>query len=367
MRGWSRHLEALTRAISPMKAEGIEGVSESESEGETGAAGYVELQVADTEVETAAESIEQALVRGMQVSLGDLEPTANGWLYRGSPVMVFGVDVAAVADSAVRREFFHRVHIATCCGALEDPAQAVWIGTARDQLSAPGLEQAPHACEYCLAKVNHQGFRALPPRERSRAVANFNFFWHVSQYADEYFQPEVATFWAPGRAPQIIEPVAAVEGQSCHYCDWQLSAEAPWILSSDDAQALGIEGDCCVICAQQQATGIFTLPEPLALAASDARFHALSEARSEQEDAELPESWSDVRRWLPLSWHPLIVQLESRLGPPQLFQRFTGYDGVAVLAWPDYRRGIIVDESVKASLPEGWDFWPRSQVLSSLG
>lgn len=363
MRGWSRHLEALTRAISPMKAE---GASESVHVDDAGPATGEEREAV---VEASTESVEQALVQGMQVSLGDLEVTANGWRYRGSPVMVFGVDVAAVADSAVRREFFHRIHVTSCCGALEDPAQPVWIGTARDQLSAPELEQAPHACEYCLAKVNHQGFRALPPRERSRAVGNFNFFWHVSQYAPEYFPPEMATFWAPGGEPKVIEPVVATEGQGCSHCDWQPSAEESWLLSGEDVHALGIEGDCCVICAQQQARGILTLPEPLALAASRARFVALSQEliESDAEDINEPASWHEVRRWLPLSWHPLTLQLETRLGPPQLFQRFTGYDGVAVLAWPDYRRGIIVDAAAKASLPEGWDFWPRDQVMESLG
>lgn len=363
MRAWSRHLEALTRAISPLKAEEAH---------ETAAAGEAEITaVGEPELAEAVapDSVEQALVRGMQVSLGDLEPTRNGWLYRGQPVMVFAVDVPAVSDRNVRREFLHRIHVSACCGALEDPAQPVWIGTARDQLAAPDLEQAPHACEYCLAKVNHQGFRNLPVRERSRTAGNFNFFWHVSQYASEYFPADVATFWTPGLAPEVIEPVAASEAQSCRHCDWQPSAQEPWMISADDVPVLGIDGDCCVICAQQQARGILALPESLALAASRARYVAFSLAKKEsgEEESDLPGSWGEVRRWLPLSWHPLTLQLESRLGPPQLFQRFTGYEGVAVLAWPDYRRGIITDESARAALPEGWDFWPRDQVVQSLG
>lgn len=362
MSRWSRHVEALTRVISPLKAE-VESGGLSEEGFESGAGDEVEL---------CADAIEKALVQGMQVSLGDLEATPHGWCYRGQPVMVFAVDVTAVEDRAVRREFFHRIHLAPCCGALEDPAQAVWIGTAREQLAAPDLEQAPHVCEYCLTKVNYQGFRALPPRDRSRVAAGFSFFWHVSQYSDTYFPSDTPTFWAPGRAPQVVELSGTAEPRHCGQCHWDVPADEPWLLPAEIAGELGIDGDCCVVCAQQQATGIFALPEDLALGASQARFQNLSQAGEEGVEAGdretgAPASWAEVRRWLPLSWHPLTLQLESRLGAPQLFQRFIGYEGTAVLAWPDYRRGIVVEESEKSSLPEGWDFWPRDQVLKSLG
>ena len=380
MSRWSRHLEALTQAISGMgSSAGATSGVDAESDvvldqtpepldSPGGAAGQESPEVQDG-------SIQQALVKGMEVALGDLDQTEHGWMYRGHPVMVYAVDVSVVEDQQVRKEFYHRVHLASCCGALEDPAQAVWIGTSREALAAPGLEATPHACEYCLAKVNHRGFRSLGPRDRNRVAQAFNFQWHVSQYAQEFFPGDEAHFWAPGKVAQSlesIEPEAADVG-TCGFCEWQVPADHHWFVPVERGTALGLSIDACVLCAQQQAMGVLTLPDDSALAASRARHTTqLQLARfpkeePEEEGVEGERDWTSVRRQLPLSWHPLCEQLERKLSAPVLFHRFTGYEGVAVLAWPEHRRGIVASEEERALLPEGWDFWSMRSVLGSLG
>lgn len=380
MSRWSRHLEALTQAISGMGASpSAPSVSES-AEGETAVlAVAVEEETGGPEeasedlalLDVPDGSIEQALIKGMEVALGDLDQTEHGWMYRGHPVMVYAVDVTAVDDQQVRKEFFHRIHLASCCGALEDPEQAVWIGTGREVLAAPGLEHTPHACEYCLAKVNHRGFRSLGPRDRNRVAAAFSFHWHVSQYAQEFFPGEEAHFWAPGKVAQPleqIEPQAADSG-TCGFCEWQVPAGHDWFVPVERGTELGLSIDACVLCAQQQAMGVLTLPDAGALEASHARHSAQREAAYvlDKESEPSERDWSGVRRQLPLSWHPLCEQLERKLSAPTLFHRFTGYEGVAVLAWPEHRRGIIASEEERALLPEGWDFWTMRSVLGSLG
>lgn len=370
---WSRHLEALTQAISGM---GASASAAADADGDTALQEVPEAEAVESpEPEEALEprdsSIEQALIKGMEVTLGDLDQTEHGWMYRGHPVMVYAVDVVAVEDQQVRREFFQRVHLASCCGALEDPAQAVWIGTAREALAAPGLDTT-HACEYCLAKVNHRGFRSLGPRDRTRVAAGFSFHWHVSQYAQEFFSGDEANFWAPGKVVQAlsaIEPGSADSG-TCGFCEWQVPAGHDWFVPVERGTQLGLSIDACVLCAQQQAMGVLTLPDASALEASRVRFSAQRENTDVSAQDAAPESdrdWSRVRRQLPLSWHPLCEQLERKLSAPVLFHRFTGYEGVAVLAWPEHRRGIVAAEEERARLPEGWDFWTLRNVLGSLG
>ncbi|WP_043320709.1 hypothetical protein [Microbulbifer sp. HZ11] len=381
---WSRHLEALTQAISGMGApprsedatalqelpevEDASGVAALPSTGQ----GDAETALADASGAVQNSSIEQALIQGMEVTLGDLDQTAHGWMYRGQPVMVFAVDVAAVEDQQVRREFFHRVHLASCCGALEDPAQVVWIGTAREALAAPGLEGAPHACEYCLAKVNHRGYRSLGPRDRNRVAAGFSFHWHVSQYAQEFFPGETAHFWAPGKLPQPLLTTDSDEPQqgTCGVCEWQVPVGEEWFIPVERGEALGLAIDTCILCAQQQAMGVLTLPDERALEASHARYQAQVAGEPVVDSGDNEESardWTRVRRLLPLSWHPLCEQLERKLSAPVLFHGFTGYEGVAVLAWPEHRRGIVASEEDRNLLPEGWDFWTMRSVLGSLG
>lgn len=394
---WTQHLEALTSAISgmrttaPVSAEGADdendAVSLAEQVGADAESSASPEEVSEpstsevTDTEQDGNAIERALVQGMEVALGDLEQTEHGWLYRGNPVMVFAVDVAAVDDREIRREFFHRVHLASCCGALEDSGQPVWIGTAREALAAPGLAQAPHACEYCLTKVNHRGFRSLGPRDRSRVAAAFSFHWHVSQYAAEYFSSEQANFWAPGKKSQALQqfvPETTVDGGICGHCEWTVPEGEGWFVPVERGMELGLSIDACVLCAQQQAMGVLTLPEDLALQASRARCDEVrriaragidsDDAESKSEEiADSERDWQWVRRQLPLAWHPLCEQLERKLSPPVLFHRFTGYEGVAVLAWPEHRRGIVADESEREQLPEGWDFWSMRSVLGSLG
>ena len=373
---WSRHLEALTQAISGMSAAPSTSDQSAEQVAEAEGA-LVEqdvLEQIDDEQYTARpqdNSIEQALIKGMEVALGDLDQTEHGWMYRGHPVMVYAVDVAAVEDPQVRREFFHRVHLASCCGALEDPAQPVWIGTGREALAAPGLEKSPHACEYCLAKVNHRGYRSLGPRDRSRVAAGFSFHWHVSQYAPEFFSGDGAHFWAPGKVAQELHKIApdATDSGTCGFCEWPVPAGHEWFVPVERGAALGLSIDACVLCAQQQAAGVLTLPDASALEACRTRFGAQQGAVTNPAatpEAETARDWARVRRQLPLSWHPLCEQLERKLSAPVLFHRFTGYEGVAVLAWPEHRRGIIAAEEERAGLPEGWDFWTLRSVLGSL-
>lgn len=386
---WSRHIEALTRAVSGMgpasrePAGGEDAVVEAMLEASVAPEPASESEMVDSDSAAehsgtselpALESLEQALVRGMEVALGDLEQTAHGWIYRGHPVMVYAVDVAAVEDPQVRGEFFHRIHLASCCGALEDPEQPVWIGTAREALFAPGLEQSPHACEYCLAKVNHRGYRSLGPRDRGRVASALSFHWHVSQYADELFPAGEASFWTPGKLPQPLAelaPEVEADAGTCGFCEWPVPAGEAWFVPVDRGVSLGLKVDACILCAQQQAAGVLTLPEDRALAASEARFRYWQERLAEEigpvADAEEERNWQRVRRQLPLDWHPLCEQLERKLAAPTLFQRFAGYDGVAVLAWPEHRRGIVASESERERLPEGWDFWTISGVLGSLG
>lgn len=392
---WTRHLDALTQAISGM------GAPSAVIEREVGSATLdlaeqpspaVETSMAEshkTNTETddftlpAADTLEQALMQGMEVALGDLESTANGWMYRGHPVMVFAVDVAAVEDQQVRREFFHRVHLASCCGALEDPAQPVWIGTARDVLAAPGLEQSPHACEYCLTKVNHRGYRSLGPRDRARAAAALSFHWHVSQYSDEFFPGDQARFWAPGKMPQRLEdiaPEATASAGTCGFCEWPVPESEGWFIPVERGMTLGLSVDSCILCAQQQAAGLLILPEAGSLNASEARCDywrreietldgpaGISETSEQPVEAASERDWQRVRRQLPLSWHPLCEQLERKLAPPVLHHRFAGYEGVAILAWPEHRRGIVANDQERERLPEGWEFWSMSSVLGSLG
>ncbi|WP_105103054.1 hypothetical protein [Microbulbifer pacificus] len=360
---WTRHLEALTQAISGIGATPVAGAPD----GDPVVDGPLETDVAG-EPPVATTSIEQALMQGMEVTLGDLRATEHGWLYRGSPVMVFAVDVAAVDDVQVRREFFQRIHLTSCCGALEDPGQVVWIGTAREVLAAPGLSAAPHACEYCLAKVNHRGFRGLGPRDRSRVAEALSFHWHVSQYAAEYFPESDASFWRPGAPVQSlpqIAPESAASG-SCGFCNWQVPAGREWFVPVERGLALGLSVDACVLCAQQQAMGVLALADDSALEASRMRWLAQTDT-GDALDEESGRDWSWVRRQLPLAWHPLCEQLERRLSPPDLFYHFAGYEGVAVLAWPEHRRGIVASEDERAKLPEGWDFWTMRSVLGSLG
>ncbi|AQQ68836.1 hypothetical protein Mag101_15250 [Microbulbifer agarilyticus] len=359
---FSRHFEVLTQAISGMGSAGDTAVAEAPT---------AEAAVSEEGTSAPDSSIEQALLKGMEVTLGDLDQTEHGWMYRGHPVMVYAVDVAAVDDPQVRKEFFHRIHLASCCGALEVPDQVVWIGTAREALAAPGLESAPHVCEHCLAKVNHRGYRSLGPRDRKRVAEAFNFQWHVSQYAQEFFAADAAHFWAPGkqaRALEQIEPDAADSG-TCGFCEWQVPAGNGWFVPVQRGMELGLSVDSCVLCAQQQAMGVLTLPDDSALAASQARCvdQESAQSSSPEEASEDERSWTQVRRQLPLSWHPLCEQLERSLSAPVLFQRFTGYEGVAVLAWPEHRRGIVASAEDRELLPEGWDFWIMQDVLGSLG
>jgi len=383
MPSWSHHLEALARAISPLKAE---------PSGDTVANVAVVDERADAPVQgelgSPPETVDQALIQGMEVTLGDLDETAHGWMFRGHPVMVFAVDVAAVEDPQVRKEFYHRVHLASCCGALEDPAQVVWIGTARSNLSAPGLEQPPHACEYCLAKVNHRGFRALAPRDRGKVASALSFHWHVNQYAREFFPSDVTSFWTPGKAPQRLQqmvPSASAQSGNCGFCEWQVpepeDGEESWFVPVERGVELGLAFDACVLCAQQQAAGVLILPDEHALEASRVRFEQQrlkarafeGEGSSANEtvvaaaDGGEERSWHSVRSRLPLAWHPLCELLERNLAAPVLFHRFAGYEGIAVLAWPEHRRGIVAHSSERERLPEGWDFWDKASVLASLG
>ncbi|MFD1217266.1 hypothetical protein [Microbulbifer celer] len=398
MRRWARHLEALTRAVSgmgpsittPESAEGgqeeggqeaavadeqeVQALSSSnESVPETAATANTSGEEVEP-AQVALESLEQTLVRGMEVALGDLDQTAHGWIYRGHPVMVFAVDVAGVEDLNVRKEFFHRIHLASCCGALEDPAQPVWIGTAREALSAPGLEQPPHACEYCLAKVNHRGYRSLGPRDRGRVASALSFHWHVSQFADEFFSTDRASFWTPGKRPQplhALTPEVQADSGTCGFCEWPVPSGKEWFVPVDRGVALGLAVDACILCAQQQAAGVLTLPENSALAASESRYRhwqaQVVEDNGEKVEETGERNWQRVRRQLPLDWHPLCEQLERKLAAPLLFHRFAGYEGVAVLAWPEHRRGIVASDNERDRLPEGWDFWTISGVLGSLG
>ncbi|WP_160154634.1 hypothetical protein [Microbulbifer sp. ALW1] len=396
---WSRHLEALTQAISGMGTppdarhsdddtlltedaveleNGPESVSSPEPINSPAEPEADELP--DTEdltdpsevLDVRGDAIAEALVKGMEVTLGDLDQTEHGWIYRGHPVMVYAVDVAAVEDQQIRGEFFHRVHLASCCGALEDPQQVVWVGTAREALAAPELTATPHPCEYCLAKVNHRGFRSLGPRDRNRVAAAFSFHWHVSQYAQEFFPGDEANFWAPGKVVQALQQIApeSAESGTCGFCEWQVPAGQHWFVPVERGMALGLSIDACVLCAQQQAMGVLTLPGNSALEASHARRSAQIESSHspvQESDTESNREWSWVRRQLPLSWHPLCEQLERKLSAPVLFHRFAGYEGVAVLAWPEHRRGIVASEEDRAQLPEGWDFWTMRSVLGSLG
>lgn len=370
---WTRHLEALTQAISGMGTAPATAAMESDSVADEES---TPLPAEDAQIENTSEpqapvnSVEQALILGMEVTLGDLQPTEHGWLYRGNPVMVYAVDVAAVEDEQVRREFFQRIHLTSCCGALEDPDQVVWIGTAREALAAPGLSGSPHACEYCLAKVNHRGYRSLGPRDRSRVAGALSFHWHVSQYAEEYFPVGEATFWGPGNPVQLLQQIASESADSgtCGFCNWQVPAGREWFVPIERGLVLGLSVDACVLCAQQQAMGVLTLADTSALAASQARCKALAENPQWTEaEQETQHNWSWVRRQLPLAWHPLCEQLERRLSAPDLFHHFAGYEGVAILAWPLHRRGIIAREEDRARLPEGWDFWTMRSVLGSLG
>lgn len=363
---WTRHLEALTQVVSAMGASReTRGEAVAEPGGDADETDGIETDGAPA---APADSIEQALMQGMEVTLGDLQSTAHGWLYRGNPVMVYAVDVAAVEDEQVRREFFQRIHLTSCCGALEDPDQVVWIGTAREALAAPGLSAPPHACEYCLAKVNHRGYRSLGPRDRSRVAGALSFHWHVSQYAEEYFPLGEATFWGPGNPVQLLQQIApeSADNGTCGFCNWQVPAGREWFVPVERGLALGLSVDACVLCAQQQAMGVLTLADTNALEASRVRGKMLLEnAERAEEGAE--HDWSWVRRQLPLAWHPLCELLERRLSAPDLFHHFAGYEGVAVLAWPEHRRGIVASEEDRAKLPEGWDFWTLRSVIGSLG
>lgn len=322
----------------------------------------------------ARETLEQALTRGLEVTLADLELCSGGWLYRGQPVLVYGVDVVKCEDSALRSEFFHRLHLSDCCGALENPKQRVWIASQQETIELPGQESALVPCEYCLAQVDYSGFRQLSALERKALSQGFDFKRHLSRHSDRFFPVTEPSLWRAGSPLTTLEMAEPGSVGACDFCQWPQPSLAGWALSMRQSQELVGRDHCCLLCAQHQAQALVIAPEHDLLQACEARYgYWLADIEREaseldgniQEVSEPVLAWDQVALHLPLSWQKVLTPLQQ-LDTPKLYYRFAGYDGVAVMAWPEHRRGIIGRDQDRGQLPEGWQFWTLAEVLESL-
>jgi len=359
MNRWLEHLLPLLREAEKVVADDAEVNKQLQTKD----------AVCESAVGPAAEYTAQQIAQGMEVSLADLNLHQGGWSYRNQPIMVYDVNVLACDDAALRREFAKRIHLGPCCGALENPPQSGWISSDWSLLAGGEYQ----VCEYCLSWSNYRGFRSANTQKQRQIVNEFTFDTYLRDAGGDIFShclgEEACCYWQSGTEVQAFE---LTEGQGkCGVCDWpiaddqlfQLPAEVV-IEANPSAVAGQGHGHCCVLCAQQQSDGVMYIDPEVLLQASRSRFHYW---QAELGDGHAKPDWQQLGYILPLSWRTLLESLEPHVPSPELFVTFVGYHGEAVLAWPEFRRGIVARDEERHSLPPDWDFWTPEEALSGLG
>lgn len=345
----ARHMTALPSAQGPSAAAAEQPLPGSDD-------GLAEPPVAAT-------TLLRELGPGLEVALGDLQSLTSGWCFDGQPVVVFDVDVAACDDSQVRQQFRQRIHLGPCCGALENPQQSVWISSDFDFILHN--QSSRLLCPHCLSHQNIGGYRLLTTAEKKRFADEFRFRDYVTSHSDEFFQrplqtqPELAWWWRSGAR---LSPLTVCEAtQPCSYCDWQPAGGQRWMVQQ--AGDNGLASDCCLLCAERHGEAAVVAPAALMLQAAEARYQYWCDLAGTVPAA---LSWHQIEQLLPLEWGMALQALARHVPPPQVFWRMVGYQGQAVLAWPQFRRGIVSHPDDISQLPGDWDFRTLEGVLNSL-
>ncbi|WP_308363740.1 MULTISPECIES: hypothetical protein [unclassified Microbulbifer] len=352
---WKQALAKLRGAADsvrpPESGEDSESGPVAEAVAELVADDAVDATGSDQPAVADGEALARELRAGIQVSLGELEPCAAGWRYRGHPVMVFGAEAPELAEPERRRDFFSLVHLFPCCGALENDERSVWVATDLASLNEAQSQGPLNVCRTCLDASAGRG----------SASAEFDFPAHVRSHADSYFSAS-ACHWKPGANPLPLQPPAAEAEGSCPNCGCA-SEEPGWQLSARDAEQLALPEGICLLCAERQVDGCLHLGETALLEAAWARYHYLV-AQAAQTPA---PSWKLAEAILPMAWQPLLRSLQQMLPPPELFYPIEEGVPPTVLAWPALSRGIVVDEALALEGVSGWSLWSRGQIESELG
>ncbi|MFI2813214.1 hypothetical protein [Microbulbifer zhoushanensis] len=315
-----------------------------------------------------AEAIEIQLNEGMQVSLSSLEPTPVGWTYRRHPVMVFGVEVPEVEDADRRREFWQRVHLLPCCGALDSGERSAWIGTDLEMMRSSFADSPLTLCQSCLTTLNHDDYRRADSRERQQIQQAFDFVGHVQRFSHQYFDTGY-TFWQPGEAPSPADESSLVTEEkeekgieACPGCGCA-SDQAGWRLPGSIGNQHSLPAGICIPCAVRQTRGCLHIDEEVALTAARLRFEYFAATYR----GKMENSWKLAEAILPLTWLPLLRGLEKLLPAPELFYQFESGRAPAVLAWPGQHRGILPDGASTAEPPTDWSLWTRREILREFG
>ncbi|GLS27195.1 hypothetical protein [Marinibactrum halimedae] len=246
---------------------------------------------------SSSSSLEATLATGMEVCIKDLTPTPAGWLYRQIPVMVFGVYVKECDDLALRKEFYHRVHLSACCGALEESSQTVWIGTNLQKLQCPWTSEPLRLCEFCLNKSHADAPFAKSTEEYQHWQQTRPFEQHVSAFSQYYFPQthldEKIQYWqSESTIRSLTHKAASPEPTNkttlCHRCGWETNVDdesrqrstpqphpLPTIINDELASTLNVSKNTCLPCAQHTTSVAISLPEQENIELHRRRFHAL--------------------------------------------------------------------------------------------
>ena len=295
----------------------------------------------------------------MNFSVSELEHNSTGWKLRGNPVFVYGVDVTECDDEELRTNFKHRIHLTRCCGALEMEQQWAWAGNDIQQVSFPNQEQDLELCDFCLAKLNSQGFSGANEEEKSEIKSGFSFEQFISQYAAHYFNENQLQYFDDNRSLHSLVTQVAIE-DTCNNCQWQ-PQDKEGVLFAPVENEPGLENTFCILCAEHLSEyGLFV--------SGDHKAQSFQQRFIDQEVS--IKSWADVRQHVDACWYGLIEFFERHeLDLPELYYVVECEDGtseVAIFAWPEIHRAIFPDTAKALDYPEQWDIWSYSQVLNSL-
>lgn len=318
-----------------------------------------------SEIELEPTSLELQLRNGICVAIEELQHDQQGWLYRGIPVMVFGVDVEACEDLDVRSEFKRKIHLLSCCHALDQHTQLVWVGTDVHQLQSEDLHSPLDLCDACLTQLNYYGYSHLDRDDQREIKSDFDFQRFTALYSTEYFKDGPDRYWNELGGVEVCSD-DFLSGKDCQICGYQ-STKPGHILSKEYTNN---RGEVCIPCAHR------SVDTPLLI--SSERANEIYPSRLKQLSAPV-ESWEQLRQHLKHAWHGLSYHLQVQgLDLPELYRAIdVGHQNsdiestvvetlVATLYWEDSHRGIV-DEFQKSVAPdiEGVDIWAMQEVLKN--
>ncbi|WP_237060383.1 hypothetical protein [Microbulbifer sediminum] len=359
---WKRALANLRQAGKRIETDG-ESVEASTAANPLQGKDYSTVTAYEGE-SLCTDAMAGQLMQGVQLSLAELEDRTIGWLYRGHPVMVFGVEVPEVEDVTRRQDFWQRVHLLSCCSALDSGGRSAWVGTDLGSIRAAFPDDSLMLCQSCLTTLNHDNYRRAGRTERQLIEQHFDFVSHVQRFSHQYFSDK-PLFWKPGERPapfdEAVQPGPA-EASACPSCGCAPEG-AGWRLPETIAAELSLAPGTCIPCAMREAPGCLHIDDASALSAARQRFNYFAASYS----GKMESSWKLAEAILPLTWLPLLRGLEDLLPPPELFYQFDSARQPAVLAWPGQQRGILPDGASTGEPPSGWSLWTRREILREFG